>query len=211
LLAGTPWRRLFHRQINYLPLWRKAQKILKSKQRILRADQYRGVCKSILQVDRNWRTGNFTKLIYPVHSESCNITISDDFVAWDFDGFQRLCVFLDTESMEIQMKEIPSSVKEYDKFNERMVFWQDSRCRKLEIVDPNNSWVVDVYPEGDYVDWGCYGVVFGNNLLVHHHCSWNWERIRIWKMGNPPVLLKDQTCEDRNLIFFSSRRTVHGS
>ena len=28
LLAGTPWRRLFHRKINYSPSWRKEQKKL---------------------------------------------------------------------------------------------------------------------------------------------------------------------------------------
>ena len=28
LLAGTPWRRLFHRKVNYSHLWRKEQKKL---------------------------------------------------------------------------------------------------------------------------------------------------------------------------------------
>jgi F-box-like len=52
-LAGTPWRRLYHRNIGRLRPWRKAQKELELDQKTLRTEQYRGICKDILQkVDR---------------------------------------------------------------------------------------------------------------------------------------------------------------
>jgi F-box-like len=89
LLAGTPWRRFYHRNIGHSPQWRRTQKILKSNMRTLRTEQYRGFCKDLLQqartIHRNLRRGHFTKLTYPV-SSCCvtHISISDDYVAWDF-------------------------------------------------------------------------------------------------------------------------------
>jgi F-box-like len=86
LLAGTPWRRLFHRNIAALPLWRKVQKKLKKNQLILQTEQYREVSKAILQVERNWRTAQFKNSVYLVKDYSgVRITISDDYVAWDLD------------------------------------------------------------------------------------------------------------------------------
>ena len=101
LLAGTPWRRLFHRNIPCSPLWRKVQQKLEKNQLTLRTEQYREVCKAILQVERNWRTGQFKKSVYSVNDDSAvQITISDDYVAWDLNRNEngerfRGCTFLD--------------------------------------------------------------------------------------------------------------------
>jgi len=68
LLAGTPWRRLYHRNIVRLPQWRDDQKEFELDQKTLRTEQYRDICRDILGrlLDRNWRRGHFTKLTYPV-------------------------------------------------------------------------------------------------------------------------------------------------
>jgi F-box-like len=111
LLAGTPWRRLFHRNKEKLPLWRKTQKKLVSNKLTLRTEQYRDVCRKILLVHQNWRMGHFTKLTCPSAPNSAfNLTMNDDYVAWGFvrienDECFRGCAFLDTDSMEIT--EIP--------------------------------------------------------------------------------------------------------
>jgi hypothetical protein len=57
LVAGTPWRGLFDRNKVTSPLWRKAQRTLEKNQPELPTEQYRGVCKEILRVKRDWRTG----------------------------------------------------------------------------------------------------------------------------------------------------------
>jgi F-box-like len=231
LLAGTPWKRLFHRNKENLPLWRKAQKKLEKNQLILRAEEYRGVCKEILQANRNWHTGNCTKLTYPVDFRSAYfITISDDYVAWDFFRFDndgqcsRGCFFLDMESMEF--KEIPvfcqcEQLIHCYYLDEMLLFWNVVDTAKLEIVNPNNRWVVDVlegFNEGEADDM-CVHVVFGSKFLVTYFCPFregNWERMRIWKMGNPPTLLHERSFEDRKLSilkvderFIVARQFVH--
>ena len=107
LLVGTPWKRLFGRSKDSSPLWRRAQRTLEKIQPTFRTDQYRGVCKDVLQVKRNWRSGNFMKFTYSVNKpDSFLLTISDDYVAWNVclslePETSQECAFLDTESMEI--------------------------------------------------------------------------------------------------------------
>jgi F-box-like len=200
LLAGTTWKKLFHRKKDRSTLWRGAQKKLEKNQLSLRTDQYRGVCKEILQVKRNWRTGKCTKLTHPVHENSSGLTMSDDFVAWQLYCVQRRCVFLDPESLEI--KEIPLPGR-CEHFNELLLIWRDVDSGTLEIVDPDNRWVVNVVNEFsvDCMSPGCYNVIFGNKLLVYHNfCDLdNLEQISVWKIGNPPILLNYRINRDREL------------
>ena len=211
LLAGTPWRRLYHRNIVRLPQWRRAQKILKSNPRTLRTEQYRGFCIDLIQqvntINRNLRRGHFAKLTYPVSSYcATNISISHDYVAWNFYRSRKgqpfchiLCAFLDTESTEIKEIPFPDDVTD---LNEMLVTLSDldSGKSEIEIVDPKNRWVVNVSDrrdeQGDFLDFK-----FVSKLLVTYYgCEVSdVERIRIWKMGNPPVLLHDHTCKFRNL------------
>ena len=204
LLSGTPWRRLFHRQIGCSLLWRYVQKKLESNQLTLRTEQYPSVCKDILQVDRNWRTGNFSKLIYPLvyPAITYEFTIIDDYVAWiNFRGFKNGeclsdCMFLDLETMEINKFPLPSN---FAYLNEMVVFWRD-RHRILEVLDPNNRWVINVFDE-EANDSIFLEYLFGSKLLVAYTYNVNsgMERIRIWKMGNPPNLIHDRTFKKRNL------------
>ena len=220
LLAGTPWRSLFHRNKDRSPLWRKAQKSLEKNQRKLRTDEYRDVCKEIM-ANQNWHTGNCTKLTYAsdVHSATF-ISISDDYVAWNFfrlgkDGYCRKgCFFLDTGSMEIEEIPVFCHCKPWTicyhmhemYVNEMLLFWRvgDSVEKLVEIVNPNNRWVVDVlegFNDGETEEVEVK-FAFGSQFLVTYIypiCARNWERIRIWKMGNPPVLLKELACNFRNL------------
>ena len=112
LLTGTPWRQLIHRKVHYSHLLRKEQK--KSEANQLRTEQYRDVCKKILQVSRNWRMGRFKKSVYSLNKCICNddsgtqIVIGDDYVVWDITyekpQYYNGCAFLDTESMEIKQR-----------------------------------------------------------------------------------------------------------
>ena len=201
LLGGTPWRRLFHRNKEKLPLWRRTQKKLVSNKLTLRTEQYRDVCRKILLVYQNWRMGHFTKLIYPTAQNSAfNLTMSDDYVAWGFvrienEERRRGCAFLDTDSMEII--EIPL-LSGYKVLNEMAVLWANSTRSVVEIRDPKNNWTVNVMNEDENVFHFCQ-MSFGSKLLVQYYrLDCDRERMRIWKLGNPSILLHDRTCEDRN-------------
>jgi hypothetical protein len=203
LLGGTPWRRLFHRNKEKLPLWRKTQKKLVSNKLTLRTEQYRDVCRKILLVNQNWRTGHFTKFTYPTAQNSAfNLTMSDDYVAWGFvrienEEHRRGCVFLDTDSMEIT--EIPL-LSGYNVLNEMLVLWANSTRSVVEVRDPKNNWTVTVMNEDENVFHFCQ-MAFGSKLLVqYYHLDSDRERMKIWKLGNPSILLHDRICEsDRNL------------
>ena len=197
LLAGTPWRRLFHRNIPCSPLWRKVQQKLEKNQLTLRTEQYREVCKAILQVERNWRTGQFKKSVYSAGSDSAvRITISDDYVAWDLNRNEngerfRGCAFLDPESKEFKEICLPFDLH---CLNE-MAVSIDHGSGKLEIVEPNNRWIVDVL-DGEAVEISDdQQFEYGIKVLVEYRCEEDGGRIRIWKIGHPPMLLKDFTCE----------------
>jgi hypothetical protein len=80
-----------------------------------------------------------------------------------------------------------------------MAVSMDHRSGKLEIVDPNNRWIVDVSDgeAGEISDDRLFE--YGSKVLVEYQREEEWGRIRIWKMGHPPMLLKDFACEFRNL------------
>ena len=202
LLAGTPWRRFFHRKILCSLLWRKEQEKLESNLQTLPTDQYRGVCKKLLQVTRNWRTGNFKKFTCEVESFDCRtLTISEDYVAWDFSSSVERryggYMFLDTESMKI--RKIPST--EHDQFLEEMVVgWSDRTSSVIEVRDPKNQWKVNAGNEAER-GYDNRQIAFGSGRLVEYSRLYSngTERMRMWKMGNQPTLLHDRTFEGRNL------------
>jgi hypothetical protein len=203
LLAGTPWRRLFDRNKEKLPLWRRAQWTLeKNHVPTFRTDQYRGVCKEILQVKRNWRTGNFKKFTYEVRRpDYFRLTIGDDYVNWDYwpsvkPEIDEGCTFLDTESMEIT--EIPYFMCEIvDGLLVRRDYTDTGRT--VNIWNPNFNLTID---EGD----DCFNardISSGGGLIVcHSTCLDERERIEVWKMGNPPTLLRTRIYEDRHLYIW---------
>ena len=201
LLDGTPWRRLFHRNKESSPLWRRAQRTLEKNKPTLRTEQYRGVCKEILRVKCNWRTGNFTKFTYPVsRGLDFALTISDDYVVWQFwssvesdtyDGF----AFLDTESMEIT--EIP--VYCWSENVEGIIVRRDctDTGSTVNISNPKFNWTIN--EEED--DFNSRQICPGGQLVICYSSSRNrGTRIEVWKMGNPPTLLRARTCEDHDLF-----------
>jgi hypothetical protein len=85
LWAGILWKRIFQEKTKSSPFWRRAQKKLESDQLTLRMDQYQGVCKEVVQVKSNWRTGNFKTFAYLVNrGEFFRLTLGDDCAAWDY-------------------------------------------------------------------------------------------------------------------------------
>jgi F-box-like len=167
LLAGTPWRRLFHRKINYSPSWRKEQKTLEKNQ-TLQTEKYRDVCRKILQMERNWRIGNFEKSVYLVNeSAAWDITISDGFVAWGLedsenDEIGRGCAFLDTETMIITKFPLTCRCQVLD---EMLVRWDDRKHSVIEVRDPKNSWIINV-KKAEENDYDHRRLSFGSGLLL---------------------------------------------
>ena len=192
LLIGTTWKRLFGRSKDSSLLWRRAQIKLEKFQPTFRTDQYRGVCKDVLQVKRNWRSGNFTRFIYEVNRpHSFRLMISEDYVVWNIcllveaETYQE-CAFLDTESMEIT--KIPLYFY-YDIMNGMLIRLEfNDNGRTVDIWNPKFNWTINEEEDG---------LVFrqmlcsGSGLIV---CSSTYlddrERIEVWKMGNPPILLR---------------------
>jgi F-box-like len=204
LLAGRLWRKYFHRKIKCSSLWRTAQKKLEKNQSTLRMEQYRNICKNILQVTRNWCSGRFKKTFYKPVSLTTELfmAISDDFVAWNFDRnendiHRRGRAFLDTGSMTIT--EFRLTGGDYV-LNEMVVRWNGRTGSVLEVRSPQNNWIINVRNEEED-GFRIRQMSFGSELLVcYSEGVNNRDRIRIWKMGNPSTLLKTSTCEDRQLI-----------
>ena len=203
LLAGTPWRRLFQRNKESSPLWRRAQRILEKNQPTLRTDQYRVVCKDILQVKCNWRTGRFTKFIYPVARPDCfALTIADDCVAWDYrpsvePETYNGCTFLDTESMQIT--EIPLYC--WPEIVDGLLVRTDYKntVRTVNISNPKFNWTIKI-EDGDDEGFSVSEIRSGSGLIVCESYSRNrGTRIEVWKMGNPPTLLRNRIFGDPNL------------
>jgi F-box-like len=204
LLAGTPWRRLFHRKIASFPVWRRAQNILESNQLILRTEEYRDACKNILQVNRNLRTGNFTKWTYPVRRRLKFLAISDDYLVCylkrtENDETCGWYAFLDIESKEIKETRLDSGHHVPNQIRMEL-FWDVHRFGEsgVDIHYPKNEWFSNVMNEEDN-GFRARQISYGSKLIVcYSACANNRERMRIWKMGNPPILLQDRTFEDRD-------------
>ena len=168
--------------------WRRVQKEL---------EKYRDICKDI-QVKRNWRTGNFAKYISSPNSTQTPaswITMKDDCVVWNADHeYRREYSFLDTESMDI--KEIPHSAN-WITVREILSLSTPSYlrlpCQKLEVLDSNKR-VYSLYDARED-DFMLCDFVFGSKLFVvySHNENSTSERIKIWKLENPPILLNDRT------------------
>jgi hypothetical protein len=79
------------------------------------------------------------------------------------------------------------------------IFWSNPTNSVVEVCDPKNNWIMNVTTDeenGFYVG----KISFGSELLVFRdYCERNWERMKIWRMSNPPTLLHDRTCEYREL------------
>jgi hypothetical protein len=69
----------------------------------------------------------------------------------------------------------------------------------VDIHYPKNEWFSNVMNEEDN-GFRARQISYGSKLIVcYSACANNRERMRIWKMGNPPILLQDRIFEDRNL------------
>ena len=203
LHRGTPWKRFFYGKTESFPLWRRVQKKLESDLATLRTNQYRGVCKEILQAERNWHTGNFTTSAYLVNrGDFFTLTIGDDCVAWDYwprrhDTFDG-CAFLDMESMKIT--EIPV-FDCWPKIVNGMLVRNNYKAARstVDIWNPKMNWTINAEEDGFYV-----GQIFSGSgliLCVSGASCWR-KRLQVWKMGNPPTLLRSRIFEDFKWTIF---------
>ena len=119
-------------------------------------------------------------------------------MVWKFtrienDERRQWCAFLDPETMKIT--EIALS-RNCVNMEEMTVRWAEGKSSVVEVGDKNH-WIMNVVnPEGIVV-YNFRQVNFGGELLVQYYrMISDWERMRIWKMGNPPTLLHDRTGED---------------
>ena len=91
LPSGTPRVELLSWNIKTLPLWQRAQQKLESNLLTLRMEQYRDANKDILQMNRNWRMGQFKKSVNSLNTVYAHeITMSEDYV---------LGIFITTETI----------------------------------------------------------------------------------------------------------------
>jgi hypothetical protein len=108
--------------------------------------------------------------------------------------------FLDTKSMKLT--EIPL-VSEQHVSQEMAVCWADRASSVIEVRDPKNHWIINVKnaEENDYIH---RQISLGSGRLVEYTRSENCgtERIRVWRMGNPPTLIHDRTRRDPNLEMY---------
>ena len=202
LKSETPWKRLFDRQVACSPLWRRAQKKLESNSLTLRLEEYQDICKDILQMECNWRTGNLTKFTYKVNRcDHFILTIGEDYVAWDFRPFENFgshegFALLDTESMKITKVTLCGW---YELVNGMLVRWDytdTGRCM-VHIWNPKINWLINEEEKG----FNARQICCGNELMAcHSTCLNGGERIEVWKMGNPPTLLRTRTFEDRKFF-----------
>ena len=130
------------------------------------------------------------------------LTIGDDCVAWDYwpsvepetyDG----CAFLDTESMEIT--EIP--LYRWPQIVDGLLVRKDYKntVRTVNISNPKFNWTIKI-EDGDDEGFSVGEICSGSGLIVcESHSRNRGTRIEVWKMGNPPTLLRTRTCENRNL------------
>jgi F-box-like len=86
LLSGTPWRRLYHRQIVSSQQWRNILPIFGVDVEELETVHYRSFCRAIVQelkqVYRNWQTGIFKKTCAITSLKNISlVTIWDDRIA----------------------------------------------------------------------------------------------------------------------------------
>ena len=177
---------------------------LESNQLTLRTDQYRVVCKNILQVNCNWRIGNFTKFIYPVkrpvqyyygygYLDRFRLTICDDNVAWG-PHTGGGCGFLVTKAMEVTEIPLNHSYRIVNRMLVRMGC--TDTVGTVYIWNPKFNWTINEEEDGFIVSQ----ISCGSGLIVCYYTFRNREeRIEVWKMGNPPTLLRTLTCEVRNL------------
>jgi hypothetical protein len=124
------------------------------------------------------------------------LTISDDYVAWDYwpnvepDTCEG-CAFLDTESMGIT--EIPLYFS--SEMVNGMLVRRDYKNNTVNISNPKFHWIVN---EED--GFSARQISCGSELIVCYSTSRHREeRIEVWKMGNPPTLLRTRTSEYRKL------------
>ena len=192
LLAESLWKRLLDWNKEKSSSWRRAQRVLEKNQLTLRTGPYRAVCKDVLQVQCNWHTGNFTKFNYRLsRGDTFTLTISDDYVAWQYlpsvepetcEG----CTFLDTESMEIT--KIPLYCP-YKIGNGMLLRWDTTNT--TNICNPKFNWNIDDQHE----DFIAGTISYGSGLLVGESLLGNREqRVEVWKICNPPILLRTRKC-----------------
>ena len=196
-LGVTLWKRFFDGKSKSFPLWRRAQKKLESNQLTLRYEQYRGVCKEILQEERHWRTGIFTTFTYDVNrGVSFTLTIGDDCAVWNYRprAHPETCkgfAFLDTQSMKIT--EIPLYGE--SKIENGMLVSKIGRT--VKIWNPKMNWILNEVPGGSS-PFSSRQVFPAGELVVCYSYSRNSrERFEVWNMENPPTLLRSRICDDR--------------
>jgi hypothetical protein len=202
LATGTPWRRIFLRNKENLPLWRKAQRMLEWNQLTLLTDQYRDVCKSVLQGTCNWRTGNHTAIAYSSNRpDPFALTIGEDCVAWntlplvEWQTNER-CVFLDTELMEIT--EIPLSYSYFIMNGTLVRMHRNNAGRMVNVWNPKFSWTIT--EEEDDLELR-KTLCSASGLILRYFSSLDrGDRVEVWKTGNAPTLLRSRTFEAKRLL-----------
>jgi len=198
LLAGLPWKRLCHRKAEMSLTWRNALKNAKP----TTTREFRSICLDMFsEIRRNWCDGSFMKSVLSTNGRIYHVDFFEDKLIWNIyrndrrtrptRGFQ----FLDTESLEISEM---SSVPYLEITNEDGdIFWPYNNLGnlKVEIHLPNRKIQMQILND-EAKGFRFRKVLFTGEQLVCLSINMHGtRRLRIWKVGNPCILLHDKSGE----------------
>jgi F-box-like len=87
LLRGTPWRICFRQKLAMSLRWREGWKRTGIDEQMLRSADYRDIYRAmhlhLMELDRNWRTGQYREINVPTRKEGCDLVDArDDWVTY---------------------------------------------------------------------------------------------------------------------------------
>jgi hypothetical protein len=170
----------------------------------------RNFCQKMLALKNNWLDGFYTQYMRQAeHDSAFNLSISGDYVAWDFyrmerdtdHGFEhcRGCAFLNIETETTQEIESVYMFQAVDTEDEYV---------RVGIHEPWRSWEIDIRTEDDENQHAYRPTSSRGKLLFCYSTSTDQERLRVWQMDRPQEL--DSKMEEKpTLIHDRSRESLH--
>ena len=189
-LTGTPWRRLFHRQIASSPQWRNIVRIFGVSVEKLKNVPYRSLCRAIhreeKQIDRNWRSGKFKKNSPTKSFEDIyDITVWGDRIAvYSWGRPTNLIYLVHRTSLKVKSPiEIPK-----DSFavtnTEIVVVWDE---KKMKILDFSGRLISEVpeLDEKERISWNLESCCITGNQMAVLSQTEGKEKLSFWDVSDP--------------------------
>jgi F-box-like len=195
LFSGTPWRRLFNRQISSSQQWRNVLRIFGISVEKLETVHYRSLCRAIIeelkQIGRNWRAGNFKKTCTEAGVRFCtDVTIGDDRIAiylYTYQHMMTVSMLLFTNKTRLQRIgleiELPGEYRTVTN-TEIVVAWN---VNNMEILDTEGQLVSEVpeLNEDERISWNLASCcIWGDQMAVVSQTD-GQEKLSLWDVSDP--------------------------